>query len=1562
MTALPPAEATARVDALRAGTALTELQAARLSAIVRLLDDNGRFVLRAALDAAEFPGDPARGQDAFQDFRKRVNDAAERSGVDLRLELEARKSAPERRHGWFAGGDLINEGIAAFTERAADDTGIAHPIAPEVTELGESRRTRVYVSVAADQAASRSTRQLVSMLGQHLQLDGDRRWEIADPDSVGLGEDVRDTRDRLCAQADVRVVLLSPSYLTDAANAAERGRVLDLPGRRVVFALTGLPDGTPTLGPLRRRDVYRRDQPWAGLRGDQQRKQYVDNLVDALHAELSASEKPAPDGTSELAEHTKRLTDRRGGNDSTVLVDAEVSETTFRESHLEAPDRGPALAAVNRLLEWATAKDGPQLCALLGDVGLGKTTTAKLFARALLDQRANGAPLPLLFDLRDVRATDLTRAITLDAILDSMLEASRPAAVPRERLSADTVRRRLTQGDAVVIFDGLDEALVHLAPHDQRLFIRQLWRAVEGTTSTRMLLTCRTQYFRTIRDEVNFFTGDGRQGPQGKDYLALLMLPFGERQIRDYLAANLSAPPDKVEAFLTLIGTVHDLTDLARRPMTLKLISDQVELIETAKLQGREVRAVDLYGEVVERWLARDSGKHTLLPDHKHLLMEAIAAEIWRSGRNSWTAADVDDWLLDLLDQRPDLRRHYRDNVPDLWKTDFRTATFLSRDGDEFAFAHRSLFEYFLARHLFRVLCEVPAAGPGPVAMPVPSPETLGFLGQCLATATPSALAAVVAGLAAIRDHYTPQASELAFAYALHAADSGHPHQSLARVQLPGADLAEWAIGSPDADGYTLSLTGANLRGADLRRARIHHTDLAGADLTDARLDSAELHDSRLNQARLDRTLIVATLLRRCGIDGVDFRQAVRHRTTLLWCTPPPEPIEDLLLAPLLPSEQSRLSGITTPRVATGHTGSVNAVAWSPDGTRLATGSGDRSVRVWDAVTGIQQVQLAGHTDWVRSVVWSPDGTRVATGSDDRSVRVWDAMSGAEELRLSGHDSWVNAVAWSPDGTRLATGSGDRSVRVWDAVSGAEERRFSDHGSWVNAVAWSPDGLRLASAGDDRSVQVWDAVTGAEELRLVGHADWVRSVAWSPDGTRLATGSDDSSVRVWDAVTGAEELRFSGHDSPVNAVVWSPDGTRVATGSDDRGVRVWDAVSGAEELRFSGHDSWVSAVAWSPDGTRLATGGGDRSVRVWDAVSGAEELRFSGHITSVLAVAWSPDGTRLASAGDDRGVRVWDAVTGAEELRLVGHADWVRSVAWSPDNTRLATGSDDQSVRVWDAVTGAEELRLVGHADWVRSVVWSPDGTRVATGSDDCSVRVWDAVTGAEELRFSGHDSPVNAVAWSPDGTRLASAGDDRGVRVWDAVTGAEELRFSGHDSWVSAVAWSPDGTRLATGGRDSHVRVWDAVTGAEEPRLSGHTGWVRSVVWSPDGTHVATGSDDSSVRVWDAATGAESRQLSGHTSSAHSVAWSPDGTHLATGGDDGALRIWDARSGRAARFVVYGFAEDQAAVFDAASGQLIGASPEAWRRIFWSFDDDRWPDGMPAEVFGELPPLPRAR
>jgi WD40 repeat protein len=429
----------------------------------------------------------------------------------------------------------------------------------------------------------------------------------------------------------------------------------------------------------------------------------------------------------------------------------------------------------------------------------------------------------------------------------------------------------------------------------------------------------------------------------------------------------------------------------------------------------------------------------------------------------------------------------------------------------------------------------------------------------------------------------------------------------------------------------------------------------------------------------------------------------------------------------------------------------------------VATDSGDAKLKKnldyrkdWPSLDGdLRQRSLLSHPASVCCAAFSPDETRIVSGSLDETVRVWDADSGTVLQTLKGHTSPVLSVAFSPDGTRIVSGSNDQTVRVWDAESGMELRTLKGHADSVRSVAFSPDGTRIVSGSDDETVRVWDADSGTELRTLKGHADSVWSVAFSPDGTRIVSGSHDHTVRVWDAESGTGLRTLKGHIDLVRSVAFSPDGTRIVSGSDDETVRVWDADSGTVLQTLKGHTSLVLSVAFSPDGTRIVSGSNDQTVRVWDAESGMELRTLKGHASSVLSVAFSPDGTRIVSSAYDRTVRVWDAESGTGLRTLKGHTDWVRSVAFSPDGTRIVSGSDDRTVRVWDADSGAELRTLKGHINLVRSVAFSPDGTRIVSGSYDKTVRVWDAESGTELQTLKGHAGSVRSVAFSPDGTSV---------------------------------------------------------------------------------------------------------------------------------------------------------------------------------------------------------------
>jgi len=580
-----------------------------------------------------------------------------------------------------------------------------------------------------------------------------------------------------------------------------------------------------------------------------------------------------------------------------------------------------------------------------------------------------------------------------------------------------------------------------------------------------------------------------------------------------------------------------------------------------------------------------------------------------------------------------------------------------------------------------------------------------------------------------------------------------------------------------------------------------------------------------------------------------------------------------------------------------GHRSRVRAVAFSPDGTLIASTSDDNTIKLWRE-DGTLLKTLTQHTAAVRDIAFSPDGQTLVSASEDGTLKLWQ-QDGTFLKVLAQQQTEFLKVVFSPDGQRIAAASRDNKIRLWHA-DGTQLEPIASHTAPVAQIAFSPDGSLLVSTSLDKIVRLW-RTDGTLVGPLEGEENSAIGIAFSPNGDWIAAGLLDGKVRLWRA-DGSLERTFTAHTDVINRVVFSPDSTRLVSASRDRTIRLWN-LDGTPVKTLTGHRSDVWDIAFSPDGQTIASASEDSTVRLWQ-VNHTLQRVLASHNDEVRRVAFSPDSNLLASASRDRtiGLRKTDGT----DLTFAGnhpqgahHREAVFEVDFSPDGTLLASASADGTVKLW--TPEGTLLQTLNHPDSVWGVTISPDNRRVAVAVEDKTVRLW-STAGEAIAVLRGHTAPVRKVTFSPDGALLASASLDGTVKLWDQDN-QERQTLKGHGAAVRGLDFSPDGQTLASASADRTVKLWSrngalmrtltdplaALQGEE----NSHDAAVWEVVFSPDGQILATASLDRTVRLWEKE-GKLLTTLTVHTAGVKGVAFSPDGKLLASSGDDRKIVLWN--------------------------------------------------------------------
>jgi WD40 repeat protein len=645
-----------------------------------------------------------------------------------------------------------------------------------------------------------------------------------------------------------------------------------------------------------------------------------------------------------------------------------------------------------------------------------------------------------------------------------------------------------------------------------------------------------------------------------------------------------------------------------------------------------------------------------------------------------------------------------------------------------------------------------------------------------------------------------------------------------------------------------------------------------------------------------------------------------------------------------------------------------NALAWSPDGAILAVGT---SAGVWLHDTGDWQAEPllleTGIDTW--SVAFNPDGSLLATGGRDNSLKVWPVSAILESpdapidplldvFCRMGRIWWpVDAVVFSPDGRTVACAVD--GVKLWEVETGENVATFASEENYDGdrAIAFSPDGSRVFSGGSHRVggdanvfLRLWDGETYAllDSWRMPLSDEHPTALALSPDGSQIAIGTNKGNLHLWDADTGEKLRRLNQSSATINSVAFSPDGTTLVAVQWFGGVSRWDLTTGEPLPPLYGLgrddylgcyeesvDTWspcpinleILSAAYHPDGSLLATADSTGQITLWDtgtdqavttltgyALGGAERNGASSDTTSITAIDFSPDGTTLAAGTggyitSGGWVELWDLETRTLRGYLPGGGGNTFDLDYSPDGTLLSMVTAYSALQLWDPATGDLRFHLDEDAGASATVAFAPDGTVLAGVRWNGTVHLIDTHTGEIRARWEGDSGQGNAAVFSPDGRLLVSGGDDGIVHLLDIETGETLALLLDRDSgYVTGMAASPaptEGDRtgwlLAVSGSydDAPIHLW-TVTGTgddivieELVTLSDPDDWVRPLAFSRDGTLLASGHEDGIVRLWNPLTGDLLAELPGHGRHVTDLRFNREGTLLASGGFDGTVRLW---------------------------------------------------------------------
>ncbi len=575
--------------------------------------------------------------------------------------------------------------------------------------------------------------------------------------------------------------------------------------------------------------------------------------------------------------------------------------------------------------------------------------------------------------------------------------------------------------------------------------------------------------------------------------------------------------------------------------------------------------------------------------------------------------------------------------------------------------------------------------------------------------------------------------------------------------------------------------------------------------------------------------------------------------------------------------------------------GAITSIAMNPEKNQVAVGT-PLGIYIYQhpALNLLVHFKM---DSWILSLEWSLDGERIAAGSKEGTITIWNTFTKEKEYTLQGHDDWVRTVAWSNDGTQLLSGSNDGEILLWDTNEGILSAKFDEQSSSIYSLAWSPDGNLIASSSFDRKIRIWDAEEMTISTTIDSPSSMITSLAWTPAGDKLAGGFKDGLIGIWNPETGELLNTESGHTTEVNCLKWTPDGEYLASGSVDGTINQWTADL-EQQFSSSLEDQGIlHYLSWGADNQNML----GYTIKIGfvveeGSISITEPLK--GHFLEIIDLSWSPDNQTLVFSTSDSELYLWKldepAPVLVNERYITGN---IITISWSPGSesrSTFMTGTDRGEILLWDGESGEQLNILEGHTGDVLSTAFSPDGSKFSSSAEDKSIIIWEGGIPNQNLEeIKNIPGWVYSLDWTSDGSQILGGLSNNKIMVWETTYGREVKTLEGHSAYVKSIALNSDDTFLASGSLDDSVFIWDIQDGTLEQTINELPGDVSSVIWSTDDNYLVVGSSNS-IMICDPRTGEVIKTLPDYSSTNITLEISPDGSTLASGSEDGTIILWD--------------------------------------------------------------------